>query len=134
VRLVGSTTGPAPWRRCDRTPGAYDVHLRHVYTGSNWDRQLRIFVTPGGEVEIAEVRTGGGDVGVDVPATPQATQRCTLRDAAYFEQCMGYLESIPDPQGDYGSYPADVDSYFFTWISESVPWFVDCQPLSPTCE
>ena len=115
----------------DRTPGAYDVRMEHAHSSGTSLRTVRLVVTTSGQVETAEVQ---GEEGAPEPETLLPAQRCTLRDAAFFEQCKAYIDSVdPHPVGD-GTYPNEVEECFFAAVGQLVPWYVDCQPQPPTCE
>lgn len=116
----------------DRTEGAYDIELDHTWGNGSDTRNIRIFVTASGEVEVGEALTGWFD---DNPpeTTLLPTQRCMLEDSAFFEQCLGYIES-GDPDGGPDAYPEEAYDCIFPSLDQGVPWFTGCQPLAPTCE
>jgi hypothetical protein len=56
-----------------------------------------------------------------------------LKDAAFFDACLGHIES-GDPGGGPDAYPEEAYDCIFPSLAESVPWFAACEPLAPSCE
>ena len=113
----------------DRTPGAYDVSLLSEYGQGAHAREHRLVVTEGGEVEVGIVVRDVDDPGVQVSKAFLPTQRCSLKPAAFFDDCLAAMpasnEVTPSQAALDCIYPA---------VDAPLAWLESCADLSPTCE
>jgi hypothetical protein len=117
----------------DGVVGAYDVTLDHTWTNGRRYQTIRLFVTPSGDVEIGVVETerqdGFGDFFVKTDIRP--TMRCTPKGSDFFDTCLGFVESAGP---DAPPYPDEAFACIYPEGGGGLPWFLDCEPLPPTCE
>lgn len=85
-------------------------------------------MTSSGEVELGRDKGWTTYAGSSHEWLP--TERCTLREPAFFEACIAALE---DHDNDAGTW-TDATSCIWPDRGIDLPWFTECHPSAPVCD
>lgn len=112
----------------DRVPGRYRHDTDSTWSGGSTGSQHVVLVYANGQAGYARDPYGGGFQ--PTPVEPIAGQRCQLKPARFFEECLAALAANPHSSLSFRClYAGEITS------TGPLPWFESCVSESPSrCE